>query len=151
MKSIYPSGHIKPNLNPHAGNKGTLFWVDLWTMKSQTYFRTIKMRLSSSWLGGYDWLELCSIYRPKGCGFHSWSVHTPRLWVWPLIRVCMGGNKSIFLSHWYFSVSLKINQHISSGKDLNKERNYLFSESLCTSKKNWVLGQYISDSTLSLW
>ena len=35
---------------------------------------------------------------PKGCGFDSWSGHIPRLQVWSPVRVCTGGNQSMFLS-----------------------------------------------------
>lgn len=45
MKSIYPSGHTIPNLNPYAGNRGTLFLGKFYPMDSQTDFRTVQMRL----------------------------------------------------------------------------------------------------------
>lgn len=46
MKSIYPSGHTIPNLNPYAGHRVTLFLGNFYPTDSQTDFRTVQMRLS---------------------------------------------------------------------------------------------------------
>lgn len=46
MKSIYPSGHTIPNLNPYAGHRVTLFLGNFNPTDSQTDFRTVQMRLS---------------------------------------------------------------------------------------------------------
>ena len=49
---------------------------------------------------------------PKGCGFHSWSGHIPRLWVPFLVRMGRRCSLSLFL---FLSLSLplcKVSKHI---------------------------------------
>ena len=53
---------------------------------------------------------------PKGCGFHPWTEHICRLWVWSSMGVCRGGNQSKFLSPSLFFPSL-LSKNISSGED----------------------------------
>ena len=83
----------------------------------------VKIKISL-WLGGSAFGV--PSHTTEGCGFHPWSGHTPRLWVWSPVRACMEATNRCF-SLWCFSLCLpsslsKINKNISLGEDLKKIR-----------------------------
>ena len=55
-----------------------------------------KKRTCPGWCASVGWVLSCKM---KGRGFHFWSAHMPRLWVWPLFGVLTKSHQSMFPCH----------------------------------------------------
>ena len=76
-------------------------------------------------LDGVAPLVGASACKPKSCGFSSWSGHIPGLWVRSPLRVYMGGNQSMFLSHIDVSLSSSLSLTLSLPLSLKAMKNVL--------------------------